>query len=454
MKFWWLLVKRAGCLLLAVAFGVHSAHVSSAENSKGVTSYHQLVSGDADSYEAFDVAFYSWERPILIVSKHDSLCYLNQPEFLAAFETRLRDQTNTQGHRHIATHMPCTQIQKAVKKDIEPEDYSQLYLFQGLTPKPQASIDFVVMAANFIETQNDLTLSNVSDLANLLGIQGEVTAIYDWGVSDIDLGFQVPHVSFGLMTGDDPGQVQHRIVSARWMSDGLWIYERIKRAPESFKWDALIPRIHSLSLSLLDDGARTNAYASAILKRQPEEEEAYFFENVAFALKSEFEANDFGVPILTQYWFEEEQLGHTVDIVDGSSVYKEGDWLYFTKARFLSTKLKSESGDNLATNMPVIVKERIKASCNRKVFSRSSASLSVAGQKSKWSDAPTPFGELDMYTEAFVTAFCQPVVSTEDADLEKLNKFASLYSWDVFGMPDYSSRAFRMYFEYLNYTAN
>lgn len=453
MKLRWQSITRTGCLLLAMVFGVHPAHGSPAENSKGVTSYHQLVSGDPDSYEAFDTTFLAWERPILTVSKHLSLCYPNQSEPLPSFELSLRDQMKESDHRLIALHIPCSDIEELVAKGIEPEDYSQLYIFQGFSAEPQAAIDFFLNAWEVIEATNKLTIPDVSILAELLGMPGSVSAVYDFGISDAGSDSEGPYLTFGIATDDDAGETWHRLVSARYMSGSLWIYERVKAASDSFEWDILDTKVHGLTLSLLDEGATGPGYASSILRRQSDMGEAYFFENVAFALRSEFEVNNFGFPILMQYWFEEKRLGYTVDIVDADSVSKEGDWLYFTKARFFSSRHKSEAKESLATNIPVVVKEQIKASCDRKVFTRMAVSLRAAGQKSEWSEMNTPFQELDRYAAPLVTVFCKALVSPEETASDKLTMFSSLYTYDIFGMPDYSTRAFRMWFEYQDHNA-
>lgn len=364
LRFWPLSVFCASVLL--------SGNVFSAENSRGVPAYHQLISGDPDSYESFDTTFLAWDRPILSLSKHSSLCYLDQSEPpYSIFEARLADELRKQGHRYVTAHAPCDETNGASGSTWEPLDYSQLYIFQGLTAEPKASMGFVFTAGELISDKNKLSTTDVSLLANYLGIRGEVADVHDFGLVENNPGMPMPYLTFTVRVNEHKEGVRHGLISVRTMPDGVWIYERTKLASYFDTWTELDAQIHGKSLSLLDYGAQSASFASTILKKQSDMEEAYFFENVAFALKSEFEANNFGFPILLEYFFESENLGHVVDVIDADSVYKEGDWLYFTKVRFLSTLNEKDSGDNLATNLPIFTKVRMKASCDRKVASLS-----------------------------------------------------------------------------------
>lgn len=447
LRFWPLSVFCASVLL--------SGFVFSAENSRGVPAYHQLISGDPDSYEAFDTTFLAWDRPILSLSKHSSLCYLDQSEPpYSIFEARLADELRKQGHRYVTAYAPCDETNGASGSTWEPSDYSKKYIFQGLTAEPKASMGFVFAAVERISDKNRLSTTDVSLLANYLGIRGEVADVYDFGLVENNPGTPLPYLTFTVRVNAQNEGVRHGLISVRTMPDGVWIYERTKLASYFDTWTELDAQIHGKSLSLLDYGGQSTSFASTILSKQSDMEEAYFFENVAFALKSEFEVNNFGFPILLQYFFESEKLGHVVDVIDADSVYKEGDWLYFTKARFVSTLNEKESGDNLATNLPIVMKVRMKASCdNRRVASNLSGSLGVTGRQSEWFEMNSPFEELNLHSQFFVMAFCKSLVSKSDSALIMLEKFNSLFSGAVFEMSDYQFRSMRLWYEHMTYSA-
>lgn len=428
--------------------------VFSDEETRGNTAYYQIIDGDPESYEAFERSFFASESPILKLAMHSSLCNLNlqNSEHMAIRNTYFA-QKREKKHRYITTHMPCPILKAITKNNPPPIDATQLYIFEGISSSRDGSIKFIRSARELILNQGNLSKKNVATLADYLGIQGIISNIYDSGMNRSTY----PFVTFSTID-TAPGKItlatKHRLISAYSSDSGIFIYEREKTSSDDTPWQPLDVKRHSKSLSLLQVGVGTSALDSIILNNQPEVEGAYFIENVAFSLNTEFNVNDFGYPLLLNNWFDPTTAGHGVQIIDAETIRRDGDWLYFTDASFLSLTAPDDPKLNLATNLPkVILKRKLQVSCKRELRRYLKISFSRAGEKDKWIDGEPQFEEfVGNHTKAFAQIACSPDSSLQNPS-SLIATLESIYKYDFFNIDNYSASAARLIFEYTHYAA-
>jgi hypothetical protein len=424
------------------------------EGTRGNTEYHQIIDGDPESYEAFERSFFASESPILKLAKHSSLCSLDlqNSEHMAIRNTYFA-QKREKKHRYITTHMPCSILEAITKNNPPPIDATQLYLFEGMSSSRDGSIKFLRSAHELILKQGNLSKKNVATLADYLGIQGIISNIYDSGMNRSTY----PFVTFSTID-TAPGKItlapKHRLISAYSSDSGIFIYEREKTSSDDVPWQPLDVKRHSKSLSLLQIGAKSAALDSIILNNQPEVAGAYFLENVAFSLNIEFSLNNFGYPLLISNWYEPSTAGHIVTIIDADTLRKDGNWLYFTEAFFMSTTASDQPTLNVATNLPkLIIKRKQQVSCKREKINTLAISSVPPGAKDKWINMDPKFKEINNSNDkAFAMIVCSSQSLLRDpsgiiANLEKL------YFSDLFNVDNYSTSAARLIFEYANYAA-
>jgi len=427
--------------------------VFSDEGTRGNTEYHQIIDGDPESYEAFERAFFASESPILKLAKHSFLCSLDlqNPEHMAIRNTYFSQKLEKK-HRYITTHMPCP-ISEAITKHQPPIDVAQLYIFEGVSSLRDSSIKLFRSAHELILKKGNLSKEDVATLADYLGIQGIISNVYDSGMK----GSSYPFFTFSMIDTES-GKItvtpKHRLISVYALNSGIVVYEREKTSSDDVPWQPLDVKRHSKSLSLLQIGVTSSAIDSITLNSHPEAEGSYFLENVAFSLNIEFDVNNFGYPLLLNKWFDPKISGHTVHIVDADTLRRDGDWLYFTDAMFLSLTAPDDPALNLATNLPkVILKRKLQVSCKRELRRNLSVSASRAGDKDKWMDGEPQFEELvGNHEKAFVQIACSPDSSLQNPS-SLIANLESIYKYEFFNIDNYSTSAARLIFEYTDYAA-
>ena len=434
--------------VFAAAMALLCFDVFSDEGTSGNTAYYQIIDGDPDSYEAFERSFFAYESPILKLAKHSSLCSLDlqNPEHIA-IRNKYITQKREKKHRYITTHTPCP-ISEALTKHQLPIDVTQLYLFEGVSRSRDRSIKVFLNARDLILKHGNLSKDNVAILANYLGIQGNISNVYDFEMKSS----MYPFFTFSTID-TEPNKInvtpKHRLISIYASDTGIFIYEREKTSSDEVPWLPLDIKRHSKSLSLLEIGVKSSAIDSITLNSQPAVEGAYFLENVAFSLNLEFDVNNFGYPLLLNKWFDPKISGHVVQVVDAETIRRDGDWLYFTDATFLSLTSLDDPALNLATNLPkVILKRKLQVSCKRELRRSLSVSASRTGDKDKWLDGESQFEELaGNHIIAFVKIACSPESSLQNP-LSLMSKLESIYKYELFNIDDYSTSAARLIHEY------
>lgn len=434
-------------LSLATYFVVNIAY--SSEESRGVTEHHQLIPGDSNSYAPYDRTFFTWEQPVLSLAKPLSLCYLNSDNPLHTdFERGLFAASKKKNNRHLTAYIPCVEQPSTLENNGQLLDYARLYVFEGFSAARDNSISFIRDTALLLAAKEELSKSEVTSLVAKIGITDAVLNVYDAGLDSY-----LPFLTFSTIEAGSNlvGEPAHKLISIKAFEHGLFIFERVKVFDEETSWELADIDTHSAYLELLESGAINARRASAILNKSSDLElgAAYFLENVAFALRSEFESGDFGIPILLAYSFIPESIGYIFAVVDGSSIRRDGDWLFFTETRFMSGMNEEDPNLNPATNLPkLIYKRKSKVSCDRELRLDLAQSVKATGGQDSWSDVSGSFTELDEHSKAFVKIICGSLAKASDA-ADILRKLDSIYRYDFYQLPRYSERASRLRFEHM-----
>ena len=185
-----------------------------------------------------------------------------------------------------------------------------------------------------------------------------------------------------------------------------------------------------------------------MLKNQPEAEGAYFLENVAFALRLEFENNNFGYPLLLRLDKDPDNFGHWALVIDANTINIENDWLYYTEAVFASTTIQDDPSLNLATNLPkIIIKRKAKVSCKRKLRTDLFTSLNRIGAKDNWEAENPEFREIGDHESALTKILCDDQIPSQNPT-SILRSLDSLFRYDFYNFPNYSISALRLSYEH------
>lgn len=392
---------------------------------------HQIISGDSDSYQPFNRSFFVSQEPIIKLATHSSLCELSREnEDHRAIKQSHEIWARNSKHVHIGTYALCAQSEGAAVSD----DLTKIYLFA----RNDSMRTFEEVMSLLQDNGTKLSKDEIATLVQHLGYTDSIADFHDFRVTDS----LRPLLSFSTVSNDDASYKQ-TLISAKFTDEGIFIYERIKNYSTPQPWTFLDIRSQIKALELLQLGTGVKELDSFALNKQPDAEQGYFLENVAFALKLEFEVNNFGLPILNRQMKDQTMLG--VSVMDHSALRRENDWLYFIEAFFIATKTNDEKF-NLATNMPRIVKVKGKFSCTKRVVIPIAESYSTLGQKNNWDNTTSNFSYGENTTH--LRLLCTEGLSLQDPE-KILEAFDSIYSSTYFYEPNYARSAVRLMSEYM-----
>ena len=410
--------------------------------------FHQIIDGDSDSYEAFNRSFFSYQHPILKLATHSSLCKLDlQNSDHMAIRNTAFIQKKEQSHLYIGAYFLCSEIASISELKPVPTDVTQLYMFEGLSALRSGSISFIREAASLMITKDKLTKEDAVSLARYLGITDKISVVHDSRLT----GSIYPFVTFSTVDAENSKEIstsKHRLISVYSSDFGVFIYEREKISRKLEPWHPLDIKRHIKAISLLQSGVGDSSLDSYVLKNQPEAEGAYFLENVAFALRLEFENNNFGYPLLLRLDKDPDNFGHLALVIDANTINIENDWLYYTEAWFASTTIQDDPSLNLATNLPkIIIKKKAKVSCKRKLRTDLFTSLNRIGAKDNWEAANPEFREVGDHESALTKILCDDQIPSQNAT-SILRSLDSLFRYDFYNFPNYSISALRLSYEH------
>ena len=410
--------------------------------------YHQIIDGDSDSYEAFNRSFFASEYPILKLATHSSLCKLDlqNPDHMTVRNTAFI-QKKEQSHRYIGAYFLCSEIASISELKLVPTDVTQLYTFEGLSALRSGSIRFVREAASLMVTKDKLSKEDATSLARNLGITDKISTVHD---SRLTRSIY-PFFTFSTVDAEnskDNSMPKHRLISVYSSDFGVFIYEREKVSRNLEPWHPLDIKRHIKAISLLQSGVGDSSLDSYVLKNQPEAESAYFLENVVFALRLEFENNDFGYPLLLRLDKDPDNFGHFALVIDANTIRLENDWLYYTDAMFASTTNQDDPSLNLATNLPkIIFKRKAKVSCKRELRTDLFTSFSLIGAKDNWEANNPEFREIGDHASALTKILCDDQIPSQNP-ISILRSLDSFFRYDFYNLPNYSLSAFRLSYEH------
>ena len=394
---------------------------------------HQIISGDSDSYQPFNRSFFVSQEPIIKLATHSSLCELSREnEDHRAIKQSHEIWARNSKHVHIGTYALCAQSEGAAVSD----DLTKIYLFD----RNDSVRSFEEVMSLLQDNGTKLSKDGIATLVQHLGYTDSIADFHDFSVTD-SLSLLL---SFSTVSNDDASYKQ-TLISAKFTDEGIFIYERIKNDSTPQSWTFLDTSSQIKALELLQFGTGLKSSDSSALDKQPDAEQGYFLENVAFALKLEFEVNNFGLPILNRQMKDQTMLG--VSVMDHSALRRENDWLYFIEAFFIATKTNDEKF-NLATNMPRIVKVKGKFSCTKRVVIPIAESYSTLGQKNNWDNMTSNFSYGENTDHLFL--LCAQGLSLQDPE-KVLEAYDSIYSSTYFYQPNYARSAARLMYEYIAY---
>jgi len=395
---------------------------------------HQIISGDSDSYQPFNRSFFVSQEPIIKLATHSSLCELSREnEDHRAIKQSHEIWARNSKHVHIGTYALCAQSEGAAVSD----DLTKIYLFA----RNDSMRSFEEVMSLLQDNGTKLSKDEIATLVQYLGYTDSIADFHDFRITDS----LSPLLSFSTVSNNDVSYKQ-TLISAKFTDEGIFIYERIKNDSTPQPWTFLDIRSQIKALELLQLGTGLKSSDSSALDKQPDAEQGYFLENVAFALKLEFDVNNFGFPILRRLMKNQTTVG--VSVMDHSALRRENDWLYFIEAFFIATKTNDEKL-NLATNMPkTILKVKGKFSCTKRVVIPIAESYSMLGQKNNWDNMTSNFSYGENTDHLFL--LCAQGLSLQDPQ-KVLEAYDSIYSSTYFYQPNYARSAVRLMYEYNAY---